>query len=70
MAIAWSTYFAKQKDSNGGKIVMGPGGITPALGNVDYCEGANTEGFEVDVVAATKIRFGGSACWKTRPTAI
>ena len=44
-----STYFYKQKDSNGGKIVMGPWwDYNLALGNVDYCEGANTEGFEVD----------------------
>lgn len=44
-----STYFYKQKDSNGGKIVMGPWwDYNLSLGNVDYCEGANTEGFEVD----------------------
>lgn len=44
-----STYFYKQKDSNGGKIVMGPWwDYNLALGNVDYCEGANTEGFEVN----------------------
>lgn len=44
-----STYFYKQKDSNGGKIVMGPWwDYNLALGNVDYCEGANTQGFEVD----------------------
>ena len=44
-----STYFYKQKDSNGGKIVMGPWwDYNLSLGNADYCEGANTEGFEVD----------------------
>ncbi len=44
-----STYFYKQKDSNGGKIVMGPWwDYNLSLGNADYCEAAITEGFEVN----------------------
>lgn len=44
-----STYFYKQKDSNGGKIVMGPWwDYNLSLGNANYCEGAITEGFEVN----------------------
>lgn len=53
-----STYFYKQKDSNGGKIVMGPWwDYNLALGNVDYCEGANTEGFEVDTGCGNENPF-------------
>lgn len=44
-----STYFFKQKDSNGGKIVMGPWwDYNLSLGNANYCEAAITEGFEVN----------------------
>ncbi len=44
-----STYFYKQKDSNGGKIVMGPWwDYNLSLGNANYCEAFNTEGFEVN----------------------
>lgn len=44
-----STYFYKQKDSNGGKIVMGPWwDYNLSLGNANYCEAAITEGFEVN----------------------
>ena len=44
-----STYFYKQKDSNGGEIVMGPWwDYNLSIGNANYCGGSNTEGFEVD----------------------
>ena len=44
-----STYFYKQKDSNGGKIVMGPWwDYNLSLGNANYCEGSETTGFEVN----------------------
>ena len=42
-----STYFYKQKDSQGGKIVMGPWwDYNLTYGNADYCDGANTEDWE------------------------
>jgi hypothetical protein len=44
-----STYFYKEKDSDGGKIVMGPWwDYNLSLGNADYCGGGNPEGFEVN----------------------
>jgi hypothetical protein len=44
-----STYFYKQKDSNGGKIVMGPWwDYNLSLGNANYCEGWEPTGFEVN----------------------
>ncbi len=40
-----SSYFHKQKDSNGGKIFAGPvWDFNLAFRNADYCDGANTEG--------------------------
>jgi hypothetical protein len=45
----FSTYFYKQKDSNGGKIVMGPWwDYNLSLGNANYCEGWEPTGFEVN----------------------
>jgi len=44
-----STYFYKEKDSDGGKIVMGPWwDYNLSLGNADYCGASNPEGFEVN----------------------
>lgn len=44
-----STYFFKDKDSNDGKITMGPWwDYNLALGNADYCEGQWTDGWEVE----------------------
>jgi len=44
-----STYFHKQKDSNGGKIVMGPWwDYNLSFGNADYCDGWIPEGWEVE----------------------
>lgn len=49
-----STYFFKKKDSNGGKIVMGPWwDYNLALGNADYCEAAISEGFVADTDCGT-----------------
>ena len=44
-----STYFYKDKDSNGGKIVMGPWwDYNLSFGNADYCECWDPTGFEVN----------------------
>lgn len=44
-----STFLYKEKDSNGGKIFMGPWwDYNLAFGNADYCEGWNTQGWEVE----------------------
>ena len=44
-----STYFHKQKDSDGGKIVMGPWwDYNLSFGNADYCDGWISEGWEVE----------------------
>lgn len=44
-----STYLYKDKDSNGGKITMGPWwDYNLSFGNADYCLGWNTEGWEVE----------------------
>lgn len=44
-----STYFHKQKDSNGGKIIMGPWwDYNLSFANADYCFGWSTSGWEVD----------------------
>jgi hypothetical protein len=44
-----STYFYKDKDSNGGKITMGPWwDYNLSFGNADYCSGEWTDGWEVD----------------------
>lgn len=41
-----STYFSKQRDSRGGKLMMGPvWDINLGYGNADYCDGENTEGW-------------------------
>jgi len=44
-----STFFFKEKDSDGGKIVMGPWwDYNLALGNADFCDAAIPEGYVVD----------------------
>ena len=44
----FSTFFFKEKDSDGGKLVMGPWwDYNIALGNANYCEGEQTEGFQL-----------------------
>ena len=44
-----STYFYKEKDSDGGKIVMGPWwDYNLSFGNADYCECWDPTGFEVN----------------------
>lgn len=41
-----STYFSKQRDSRGGKLIMGPiWDINLGYGNADYCDGDNTAGW-------------------------
>ena len=41
-----STFFSKQRDSRGGKLIMGPiWDMNIAYGNADYCDGDNTEGW-------------------------
>ena len=53
-----STYFYKQKDSSGGKIVMGPWwDYNLSLGNADYCDGEYTEGFEVNTQCGSSNPF-------------
>jgi hypothetical protein len=53
-----STYFYKQKDSNGGKIVMGPWwDYNLAFGNADYCEAVNTAGFEANTGCGNENPF-------------
>lgn len=42
-----STYFYKDKDSKGGKLVMGPiWDYNLSYGNADYCDGNKSEGWE------------------------
>ena len=54
-----STYFYKEKDSDGGKIVMGPWwDFNLALGNAHYCEGGEIEGF---------YQVDDEACFHTAP---
>jgi hypothetical protein len=44
-----STFLYKQKDTEGGKLVMGPiWDYNLALGNADYCSGGSTSGFAYD----------------------
>ncbi len=44
-----STFFYKDRDSNGGKLTMGPiWDFNLAFGNADYCEGGNPEGWAWD----------------------
>ena len=44
-----STYLYKDKDSNGGKIVMGPTwDFNLGFGNANYCEGDLTSGWAID----------------------
>lgn len=44
-----STFFYKQRDSDGGKLVMGPiWDFNLGFGNVDYCTQGNPEGFVID----------------------
>jgi hypothetical protein len=44
-----STFFHKQRDSDGGKLVMGPiWDFNLAFGNADYCTRGNPEGFVID----------------------
>lgn len=44
-----STFMYKNKDSNGGKLKMGPvWDFNIALGNADYCLGGDTHGWAVD----------------------
>jgi len=44
-----STFFYKEKDSNGGKIKMGPAwDFNIAMGNGNYCDGWNPEGLSMD----------------------
>ena len=44
-----STYMYKDKESNGGKLTMGPfWDYNLAYGNADYCSGGITSGWEVD----------------------
>ncbi len=53
-----STYFYKEKDSDGGKIVMGPWwDYNLALGNANYCDAALTDGFEVNTVCGNANPF-------------
>jgi hypothetical protein len=44
-----STFFYKEKDSDGGKLVMGPiWDFNLAWGNANYCEGGEPSGWELD----------------------
>jgi hypothetical protein len=44
-----STYFYKDKDSNGGRLTMGPWwDYNLAYANANYCDGGNPEGWEVN----------------------
>jgi hypothetical protein len=44
-----STYMYKDRNSNGGKLTMGPfWDYNLAFGNADYCDGGITSGWEVD----------------------
>ena len=54
-----SSYFHKQKDSNGGKIKAGPvWDFNLAFRNADYCEGADTDGLIFD-----RLCDGGYPFW-------
>ena len=45
-----STFFHKDKESNGGKLTMGPvWDYNLAFGNADYREGFRTDGFQVNI---------------------
>ena len=44
-----STFFSKQRDSEGGRLVMGPvWDFNIAIGNADYCQGAVVQGWVVN----------------------
>lgn len=44
-----STFFHKKRDSDGGKLFMGPiWDYNEGFGNVDYCTYGNTDGFVID----------------------
>ena len=54
-----SSYFHKQKDSNGGKIKAGPvWDFNLAFRNADYCDGADTDGLIFD-----RLCDGGYPFW-------
>ena len=63
-----STFFHKDRDSKGGKLVMGPlWDFNHAFGNCDYYDGAVIEGFQL-IYLATSTNFhaidgGGPAFW-------
>lgn len=53
-----STFFYKDKDSNGGKIVMGPWwDYNLAFGNANYCGGFDTNNWEIE----------SGDCWQANP---
>lgn len=53
-----STFFYKQKDSDGGKIVMGPWwDYNLTFGNADHCDGANTAGWESETFCGENNLF-------------
>ena len=55
-----STYMYKDRDSNGGKLTMGPfWDYNLAYGNADYCNGEITSGWEID--------DGGGGCSSDNP---
>ncbi|MGB1317967.1 MAG: CotH kinase family protein, partial [Flavobacteriales bacterium] len=51
-----STYLNKQRDSRGGKLQVGPAwDFNIALGNADYCDGGETEGWALEFVCDPKV---------------
>ncbi len=51
-----STYMAKKRDADGGLAYMGPlWDYNIAFGNADYCEGAETTGFQYNRDACTDV---------------
>ena len=51
-----STYLNKQRDSRGGKLQAGPAwDFNITLGNADYCEGGETEGWALDFLCNPNV---------------
>ena len=59
-----STFFHKDRDSKGGKLVMGPlWDFNHAFGNSDYYDGARTAGWQL-IYSATNQNFHASDVWQ------
>lgn len=62
-----STFLYKDKDSNGGKLTMGPiWDFNLAWGNADYCEGSTTDGWELNFNKVCPGDFWQNPFWWDR----